>query len=228
MTTQAGRILLVQEDPKTQKLLSGYLAQFGFETLPASGIQPALETLGRQPVDAVLLASMLPDCDGLQAIAQIRGQSAVPIVLVRTEEDRRDVLPALQNGASDFLDFPCEPEHALARLRAVFFRERRQAAQRLTVGNLEVDIASRTLKVSGAPADLTGIEFDLLTVLMKHSGEVVSREQLLSEAGRESVAVGERTVDVHISHLRRKLGEAPGAGRRIRAVRGMGYVLTQE
>jgi DNA-binding response OmpR family regulator len=135
----------------------------------------------------------------------------------------------LEIGADDYVPKPFSPRELLARLRAVLRRSSPEAVQAtLTIGDIAVEIASREVRVGGNPIELTGVEFDILLALARRPGRVVPRDTLLSQAGRQDVAVGDRTVDVHVSHLRRKLGDDPKSPRLIKTVRGVGYVLTRE
>jgi DNA-binding response OmpR family regulator len=136
----------------------------------------------------------------------------------------------LELGADDYLPKPFGPRELLARMRAVLRRAAPEAiSERVRVGELEIDVDARRVSVGAAPVELTALEYDLLLVLAKRAGRVIARDTLFSLAGRSDVSVNARTVDVHISHLRRKLGAgtSPG-GPRIRTVRGVGYVLTKD
>jgi DNA-binding response OmpR family regulator len=151
------------------------------------------------------------------------------VIMLTAKGDETDRVVGLEIGADDYIAKPFSPRELLARLRAVLRRVQPGAvAERLLVGAIAVDVPSREVKVGEKPADLTGIEFDILVALMRRAGRVVPRDALLSEAGRSDVVVGERTVDVHISHLRQKLGDDPREPRLIKTVRGVGYVLTKE
>jgi DNA-binding response OmpR family regulator len=135
----------------------------------------------------------------------------------------------LELGADDYIPKPFSPRELLARLKAVLRRAKPEsAAEKLSVADILIDVPAREVNVAGKPADLTGIEFDILVALARRAGRVVPREALLSEAGRGDVVVSERTVDVHISHLRQKLGDDPKSPRLIKTVRGIGYVLTKD
>jgi DNA-binding response OmpR family regulator len=149
--------------------------------------------------------------------------------MLTAKGDETDRVVGLEIGADDYIAKPFSPRELLARLRAVLRRTQPSAvAERLAVGDIAVDVPSREVKVSGKAAELTGIEFDILVALMRRAGRVVPRDALLSEAGRGDVVVGERTVDVHISHLRQKLGDDPREPKLIKTVRGVGYVLAKE
>jgi DNA-binding response OmpR family regulator len=207
-------------------MLADYLSAHGMQVSQAQTLSDGLVLLNGHPIGAVLVAADLPDAEGLLAIARVREKTRAPIIVLKPEGDSQDFLPALRQGAKDYLRYPLDRRDLLSRLQTVLFHHGEAASTKLRVGDIEADRGTRIITVRGSAISVTGIEFDLLMVLLGHAGEVVTREKLLSEAGRSDVVVGARTVDVHISHLRRKLGERPGEGQRIRSVRGVGYVLT--
>jgi two-component system, OmpR family, response regulator len=188
-----------------------------------------LAALDASPYDAVLLDVMMPGMDGLEVCKRIRAKSTVPIVMLTAKGDETDRVVGLELGADDYVSKPFSPRELLARLRAVLRRSNPDAvAERLAVGNLTIDVPSREVRQENKPVELTGIEFDILLALVRRAGRVVPRDALLSEAGRNDVVVGERAVDVHISHLRQKLGDDPRLPRLIKTVRGVGYVFAKE
>jgi DNA-binding response OmpR family regulator len=143
--------------------------------------------------------------------------------------DEADRVVGLELGADDYVPKPFSPRELLARIRAVLRRAQPDATgERLTAGGVVVEIGSRAVSVDGDPVELTGIEFDILVALLRRAGRVVPRSSLLEEAGRDDVVVGERTVDVHISKLRKKLKDDSRTPRLIRTVRGVGYVLARD
>ena len=154
--------------------------------------------------------------------------------MLTAKGDETDRVVGLELGADDYISKPFSPRELLARLRAVLRRSAGAldgSPDRLTIGQVVVDVEGRQVTVGGQRVDLTALEFDLLVALAKRTGRVVPREQLLALAGRSGVVVGERTVDVHISHLRRKLGDDAVHGRAprlIKTVRGVGYVMTKD
>ena len=223
------RILLIDDDARLFDLLASYLRQNGMEVVGAHDGTQGLAMLDAGTFDAVLLDVMMPGLDGLQTCKRIRQKSNVPLIMLTAKGDETDRVVGLEMGADDYVPKPFSPRELLARLRAVLRRAKPDAfAERLTVGHLSIDIAGREAAVSGKSIELTGLEFDLLLALARRPGKVISRETLLSEAGRSDVTVSERTVDVHISHLRQKIGDDPRAPVRIRTVRGVGYVLAKE
>ncbi len=223
----AFRVLLIDDDPRLPELLSAYLGQNGVTLTHAPDGQRGLTQLEAGAFDAVLLDVMMPGMDGLEVCRRIRARSSVPIVMLTARGDETDRVVGLEMGADDYLPKPFSPRELLARLRAVLRRARPEVVnEQLTVAGLSVDVPARRATRDGNLLDLTGIEFDILAALMRRAGRVVPRDALLSEAGRGDVVVGERTVDVHISHLRQKLGDDPP--RLIKTVRGIGYVLAKD
>lgn len=223
------RVLLIDDDARLFELLSGYLGSSGV-TLEHAGDGPrGLEALTAAAYDAVLLDVMMPGPDGLDILRQIRARHGLPVLMLTARGDEADRVVGLEMGADDYIAKPFSPRELLARLRAVLRRvQPGMTSERLTAGGIEVEVEARRVRSSGRDVELTGLEFDLLVALLRRSGRVVPRSSLLAEAGRDDVTVGERTVDVHISKLRRKLGDDPRAPRLIRTIRGVGYVLAPE
>jgi len=179
--------------------------------------------------DAVLLDVMMPRMDGLEVCRRIRQISGVPVIMLTAKGDEADRVVGLELGADDYVAKPFSPRELLARLRAVLRRSQPAAVtNEIMVGQVAVDVSARKVTVAGEGVELTGLEFDLLMALVRRPGRVVSRETLLAEAGRGDVTVNDRTVDVHVSHLRRKLGDDPRSPRLIKTVRGVGYVFAAD
>ena len=227
MTTMASRVLLIDDDVRLPELLRSYLEQNGVALSHAPDGARGLIMLEQGAYDAVLLDVMMPGMDGLEVCRKIRGKSSVPVIMLTARGDETDRVVGLELGADDYVGKPFSPRELLARLRAVLRRSRPEVmSEQLTAGDLSLDVPARTASLKGASLDLTGIEFDILVALVRRAGRVVPRDALLSEAGRSDVVVGERTVDVHISHLRQKLNDDPP--KLIKTVRGVGYVLTKD
>ena len=223
------RVLLIDDDVRLYELLASYLDQNGFHVTCAPDGRKGLAALEAGSFDAVLLDVMMPGIDGLEVVKRIRQKSGIPVVMLTAKGDETDRVVGLELGADDYVAKPFSPRELLARLRAVLRRAKPESVgERLSAGDIAIDVPGRIVTVDGKPADLTGIEFDILVALVRRAGRVVPREALLSEAGRSDVAVGERTVDVHISHLRQKLGDDPRSPRVIKTVRGVGYVLAKD
>ncbi len=223
----ASRVLLIDDDARLPELLREYMEQNGVDLAHAPDGARGLTMLEQGAFDAVLLDVMMPGMDGLEVCKRIRSKSTVPVIMLTARGDETDRVVGLELGADDYVGKPFSPRELLARLRAVLRRARPDVmSEALQVGDLSVDVPSRLATRSGAAVELTGIEFDILVALVRRAGRVVPRDALLSEAGRGDVVVGERTVDVHISHLRQKLGD--DGGKLIKTVRGVGYVLAKE
>jgi two-component system OmpR family response regulator len=223
--SMSARLLIIDDDLRLHELLASYLKQHAFDVSRALDGLSGLALLDAQPFDAVLLDVMMPGLDGLEVCRRIRRKFEIPVIMLTAKGDETDRIVGLELGADDYLPKPFNPRELLARLRAVLRRARPESEnERLLVGAISIEIAARTVTNNGAAIDLTGIEFDILVALARRAGSVIPRERLLEAAGRGDVSVSERTIDVHISHLRQKLGD----GRMIKTVRGVGYVLAKD
>ncbi len=217
------RVLLIDDDARLFELLRGYLQPNDVTLEHARSGALGLDALDRDTFDAVLLDVMMPGIDGLETLRRIRTSTQIPVIMLTARGDEADRVVGLEMGADDYVPKPFSSRELLARLRAVLRRLHPEAeAARLSESGVEVESEARRVRVEGREVELTGLEFDLLVALMRRAGRVVPRGSLLAEAGRSDATVGERTVDVHISKLRKKLG--PG---RIRTVRGVGYVFAR-
>jgi DNA-binding response OmpR family regulator len=218
------RVLLIDDDARLHELLGDYLGQNGVTIAHARDGQAGLAALDQATYDAVLLDIMMPGMDGLSVLKHIRKQGSVPVIMLTAKGDEADRVVGLELGADDYVTKPFSSRELLARVRAVVRRAQPTAdAERLSANGIEVMVGRRETRVDGQDVELTGIEFDILVALLRRAGRVIQRQALLEEAGRSGVVVGERTVDVHISKLRKKIGEA-----RIKTVRGVGYVLARD
>ena len=220
------RVLCIDDDDRLYQLLASYLGPNGVMLTHAPDGPKGLSALSNGVFDAVLLDVMMPRMDGLEVCRRIRQVSAVPVIMLTAKGDEADRVVGLELGADDYVAKPFSPRELLARLRAVLRRSQPSAiTNEIVVGQVAVDVGARKVNVAGEEVELTGLEFDLLMALVRRPGRVVSRETLLAEAGRGDVTVNDRTVDVHVSHLRRKLGDDPRSPRLIKTVRGVGYVF---
>jgi len=219
--------LLCDDDARLAELLRGYLEPQGVTLAHAAGGQAGLAQLAAGGFDAVLLDVMMPGLDGLAVLRKIREAGhRVPVIMLTARGDESDRVVGLELGADDYVAKPFSPRELLARLRAVVRRVAPDTlAERLSAAGIAVDIAAREAWVDGQSVELTGLELDLLVVLLRRAGRVVPRTALLELAGRGDATVNERAVDVHISRLRKKLGDEAAA--RIRTVRGVGYTLAR-
>lgn len=224
------RALIVDDDARLHELLAQYLQQNGVTVGSARDGREGLQLLQAGAWDVVLLDVMMPGIDGLEVCKRIRASgNRVPIIMLTAKGDETDRVVGLEIGADDYVPKPFGPRELLARIRAVLRRSQPETSgERLSAAGITVDLGTREATVEDRRVDLTGLEFDLLVALVRRAGRVIPRDALLSEAGRGDVVVSERTVDVHISHLRAKLGDDPKDPRLIKTVRGVGYVLSKD
>lgn len=223
------RVLLIDDDRRLFSLLDSYLRENGIALAYAASGREGIDALGRDTYDAVLLDVMLPGMDGLEVLRRLRQKSVIPVIMLTARGDEADRVVGLELGADDYVAKPFSPRELLARVRAVLRRVQPSAdAQRIAASGIEVHIPTREVWCQGQPVELTGLEFDILVALLRRAGRVVPRSSLLAEAGRDDISVGERTVDVHISKLRKKLSDDPRSPKLIRTVRGVGYILSRE
>jgi DNA-binding response OmpR family regulator len=223
------RALLIDDDVRIAEHLGVYLAPHGVELVHAADGRTGLAKLREGGFDVVLLDVMMNGMDGLEVCRRIRENNRIPILMLTARGDETDRVVGLELGADDYLPKPYSPRELLARVRAILRRAQPDVTGEVVrVADLSIDVGARRATLAGAELVLTGLELDLLLALARRAGRVVPREALLDLSGRADVTVGERTVDVHISHLRAKLGDDPKRPRRIRTVRGVGYVLAKE
>jgi two-component system, OmpR family, response regulator len=220
------RVLIIDDDSRLPELLRTFLQQHDVDVTHAPDGNSGLSALQQGAFDAVILDVMMPGINGLEVVKRIRAKSSIPVVMLTARGDETDRIVGLELGADDYVAKPFSPRELLARLRAVTRRLRPDVmTEQLSIDNLNIHVSSREVFLNDVPVEFTGIEFDILLALMRRAGRVVPREALLSEAGRGDVVVHERTVDVHISHLRQKLNDTEG--KRIKTVRGVGYVFSK-
>jgi two-component system, OmpR family, response regulator len=230
-TDQTIAILLVEDDERLAALTREYLERHGAVVTVArdggTGLREALR--GRH--DVVLLDLMLPGMDGIEVCRRVRERLDVPIIMITACGEEADRVLGLEIGADDYVPKPYSPRELLARVRAVVRRARGRAgpgAKLVTRGRLILDPGTREAKLAGTPLDLTGHEFALLLALAERAGRVLGREQLMELAGGSAEDAFDRSVDVHVSRLRHKLGDDPRRPRLIKTVRGAGYCYAAE
>jgi DNA-binding response OmpR family regulator len=219
-------ILLVEDDSGIRSALSRALTERGHAVHWQPAGLPGLQSVIDDRPDVVLLDLGLPDVDGVQVLTMMRSVSDVPVIVVTARDDDADIVKALDAGADDFVTKPFGADHLEARIRAVLRRSGSPRAEGpITVGDLVVDARTRTATLEGRPLELSRKEFDLLLALAQRAGEVVSKRDLLAEVWRQPYGGGDRTVDVHLSWLRRKLGESAAEPRYLHSTRGVGVRL---
>jgi len=228
----ATRILVIDDDRKLCRLIQGYLEPLGYSVQAAHTGPEGAERAVAESWHAVILDLMLPGCDGFEVLKRIRTQSAVPVLMLTARGDEADRIVGLELGADDYLPKTFSTRELLARLRAVTRRSTQasgnaqsDADEEVVAGDLRINPAARTATLGKATLTLTPVEFDLLLSLTRAQGRVKSREQLLDEIRNRNYEVFDRSIDVHISALRKKLGDDPKEPRFIRTVRSAGYML---
>jgi len=224
----AGRILLVEDDPRLAGMVAGYLGEAAYAVTVAPTGAAAVERHDAGSFDLVILDLMLPDIDGLEVCRRIRARSDTPILMLTARGDTMDRVVGLELGADDYLPKPFEPRELLARIKAILRRGRGEAAADiLHFGRLEIDVGAREARLDEEPVELTGYQFALLLELARHAGRVMSRETLLDLLKNERLEAFDRSIDVHVSRIRAAIEDNPKKPRRVITVRGAGYVFAR-
>ena len=226
----ATRVLVVDDDPTIRKMLVEYLTEHGYEVAQAAGGEAMRVELSRGAFAAVLLDIGLPGEDGLTLARYLRERHDVAIIMVTGAGDVVDRVAGLEVGADDYIAKPFDPRELRARLKSVLRRfEKKETARgqgRITIGRCLLDLKSRTLSdAKGREIPITAMEFELLKALTGHPNQVLSRDQLLTMTRNREWEPFDRSIDIRITRLRRKLEEDPAHPRAIRTVRGAGYMF---
>jgi DNA-binding response OmpR family regulator len=226
------RVLVVDDDRKLCRLIQNYLEPLGYAVSYAHTGLDGVEMALKESWQAVILDVMLPGIDGFEALKRVRAQSDVPVLMLTSRGEEADRIVGLEIGADDYLPKTFSTRELLARLRAVTRRTicsskepQDKADGEIVVGRLRLNPATRVALLEDGPLSLTPVEFDLLCSLCRACGKIKTREQLLEEIRRRDYEVFDRSIDVHISCLRRKLGDDTKEPRFIKTVRTAGYML---
>jgi two-component system response regulator CpxR len=226
------KILLVDDDRKLCRLVEEYLAPMGYDVTSVFTGQHGLAQALSGDYQAVILDVMLPDLDGFEVLKRLRRESNLPVLMLTSRGDETDRIVGLEIGADDYLPKTFSSRELLARLRAVTRRATQtppppsaKAERPLVFAELRIEPSSRTVILRDAPLELTPLEFDLLLALARAAGRVLTRDQLLDAVAGRDYEVFDRSIDVHISYLRRKLGDDPKEPRFIKTVRAAGYMF---
>lgn len=224
------RILIVDDDVELCGLVREYLSAEDFQVDAAHSGPAGQERALSGDYALVILDIMLPGKSGLDVLRDVRQRSRVPVLILTARGEDVDRIVGLEIGADDYLPKPFNPRELLARVRAILRRSGPSsdaAAGPVTIGDVELDPATRSVHRGGNPVELTSVEFSLLERLLRSAGTVVTREQLVNEVLGRRFMPYDRSVDMHISKIRKKLGEQPDGGERIKAVRGVGYIYVR-
>lgn len=222
----AKRILIIDDEARLVSLVRGYLEQEKFETATANDGRAGLIQARQFQPDLIILDLMMPEMDGWEFMRLLRRESDVPVIMLTARVEESDRVAGLEMGADDYLTKPFSPRELMARVRAVLRRTQPQAqtpAEILRAGSLELDVDSHTVRLSNQYLDLTPMEFDLLATLMRNPGRAFARLELLERTQGFAYDGYERTIDVHIKNLRKKIEADPAHPAFILTVFGVGY-----
>jgi DNA-binding response OmpR family regulator len=223
-------VLVVDDDAELCQLLAQYLAPEGFKVEAVhtgiTGVERALS--GEHAL--LVLDVMLPDVKGFEVLRQVRARSRMPVLMLTARGDEQDRILGLEMGADDYLPKPFNPRELCARIEAILRRSRSEPAaleprtpDRVVVDDVSMDKGARVVRRRGEPIDLTTVEFDLLKVFLRSAGRVIPRDELVRTVLSRAFSPFDRSIDTHVSNLRRKLGPTPDGLERIKGVRGVGY-----
>src|SRR5260370_6321384 len=219
-------VLIVDDDAELYQLVSRFVAGDGFATRCGANGSAGVERALAEAYSLIMLDVMLPDTDGFDVLRRIRRHSRTPVLMLTARGDTHDRIRGLEMGADDYLPKPFDPAELVARMRAILRRSAPQlpVSAAIAIADIELDGGARTVRRSGAPLDLTTVEFDLLAALMRVAGSTVSREDLVRNVLGRDFSPFDRSIDTHVCNLRRKLGQLGDGAERIKGVRGAGYL----
>ena len=229
------RVLIIDDDFELCSLVSEYLEPEGFRVESVHDGETGLQRAQNGNYLLVILDVMLPGMSGFDVLRRIRATSRVPVLLLTARGEDVDRIVGLEIGADDYLPKPFNPRELVARIRAVLRRTSAdpkgvgtpRPPEILRIGDIELDPATRTVKHGGEPVDLTSVEFNLLEVLLREAGRVVTREELVSAVLSRKFSPFDRSIDMHVSKVRKKLGDLNGEVEHIKTVRGVGYIFAR-
>lgn len=225
------KVLIIDDDEELCELVSEYLAVEGFETESVNDGESGLARALSGKYDLAILDVMMPKKNGFEVLRELRKDSQLPVLMLTARGDDMERIVGLETGADDYLPKPFNPRELVARLRAILRRasgENRDGTspEIMTVGDVELSTSSRSVKVSGESVVLTSVEFDLLAALLKDAGSVIRKEDLSETVLERELSPYDRSLDMHISNLRKKLGIRSDGTDRIKTVRSVGYIYT--
>ena len=233
------RVLIVDDDRELCELVAELLGTEGFGVEVADGSADGLERALTGSHSLVVLDVMMPGMNGFELLRRLRAEgSSVPVLMLTARGEDVDRIVGLEIGADDYLPKPFNPRELVARIHAILRRVERRGAgvgasqesrapERMEVGDVEVDAGTRVVRRAGEVVELTNVEYEILVMLLSSAGRVVTREDLVRTVLGRELSVFDRSIDMHISHLRKKLGHRVGEAERIRTVRGVGYVYAR-
>ena len=230
----ATRVLLVDDDVELAELVGEYLTREGFTLDTETDGTHALDRAISGDYQLTVLDVMLPGVSGFDLLRGIRAASKMPVLMLTARGDDVDRIVGLELGADDYLSKPFNPRELVARIRAILRRTQMEArgpgervAETFSVDDVAIDLGRRTVRRAGESVELTAVEFSLLEILLRAAGAVVRRDELARGALGRALLPFDRSIDVHVSRLRKKLGPRPGGGERIATLRAVGYMYTR-
>jgi len=226
------RILIIDDDTALCELVGEYLQPLGFTVEAVHRGDTGAERALRAEHDLILLDVMLPGLNGFEVLRQIRESSKIPVLMLTARGDDVDRIVGLEIGADDYLPKPFNPRELAARIRAILRRSSSsrddvEEATNLVVGDVEMELGTRLVRRSGKIVELTAVEFEVLEKLLRAAGRITTREELSRDVLGRGTSPFDRSIDMHISNLRKKLGHQIGPAERIKTVRGVGYIYAQ-
>jgi DNA-binding response OmpR family regulator len=226
------RLLLIDDDQRLVTMVGDYLRGHGYSVEAAANLRDGRERLRRDAVDALILDLMLPDGDGLDLARELRADPRtrrLPLLMLSARGEPMDRIVGLEIGADDYLAKPFEPRELLARVKALMRRAGPDpgADEVLEFGRLVIDLGARHARLDGRPCELTSHQFELLVVLARASGRVLSRDQIMDALKGHPMEAFDRSIDVHVSRIRAVIEDDPKTPRRLLTVRGSGYVFAR-
>ncbi|MAQ99126.1 MAG: DNA-binding response regulator [Oceanospirillaceae bacterium] len=219
-------ILIVDDDTELCSLLQRYLERELFRVKTVHNADDGLKEALSGLYQGVILDVMLPGGSGIEILRQIRSRSEIPVIMLTAKGDEANRIEGLEIGADDYVPKPCNPRELSARLRAILRRGRSAdvTAAKLEVDDLVIDFETHKVARNGEELDLTATEFNILGVLVREIGKVIDKNRLAEQSMQRSLTLFDRSLDMHLSNLRKKLGNAPDGNPRIKTIRGVGYM----
>jgi len=225
------KVLIIDDDEELCELVSEYLAVEGFETSVVHDGANGLDAARSGKYDLAILDVMLPKMNGFEVLRNLRTDSSLPVLMLTARGDDMERIVGLESGADDYLPKPFNPRELVARLRAIMRRVSNEngdriPAEKMQVDDLELSESSRSVKQNGEEIVLTSVEFDLLKHLLLDAGKIIKKEDLSLRVLERELSPYDRSLDMHISNLRKKLGARSDGSERIKTVRSVGYIYT--
>ncbi|MBX3245467.1 MAG: response regulator transcription factor [Acidobacteria bacterium] len=225
------KVLIIDDDEELCELVSEYLTVEGFETEAVHDGQSGLTRARSGDYNLAILDVMLPKMNGFEVLRDLRKDSTLPVLMLTARGDDTERIVGLETGADDYLPKPFNPRELVARLRAILRRVNSEdgesvLADKLVIGDVEISASGRSVKLNDEELPLTSVEFDLLAMLLRHAGNIVKKDDLSETVLERELSPYDRSLDMHISNLRKKLGARPDGTDRIKTVRSVGYIYT--